>query len=320
MNEQEKINKKILDDVFSEDEKIQKIPKIAIALVLLFIFGSFFALVYYKEFLSGSTKNILLTNDHEINYTDDNDSFELDNDFDQDGLSDKEEKKYGTNYKIADTDGDGYSDWEEIQNGFNPLGDGKMSNTPNIEGSEFIENNDKITALDDNKKVSFFASLISIIRKGGNSNISEKRWGIGTLLFIFLMTFLGFFVKLFFSSIFVNFAANIFNFESDLQKILPVVAIPIAFNTFISLILSLTQVFFTWPGLALIFGLLGWVGTIILYFVSFSQKFKTDFIDTLKVLLVAYIFIFLFSMLLSVILGFLGFFGMIVLFGDRMFF
>lgn len=42
-------------------------------------------------------------------------------DSDQDGLSDSEEKLYGTNPKNSDTDGDGYSDGAEIKSGYNPL-------------------------------------------------------------------------------------------------------------------------------------------------------------------------------------------------------
>ena len=42
-------------------------------------------------------------------------------DFDQDGLSNDEEKIYGTDPKIADTDGDGYSDGAEVRTGYDPL-------------------------------------------------------------------------------------------------------------------------------------------------------------------------------------------------------
>lgn len=41
---------------------------------------------------------------------------ELKNDQDQDGLTNEEEKKIGTNALEADTDGDGLSDFEEIKN------------------------------------------------------------------------------------------------------------------------------------------------------------------------------------------------------------
>ncbi|MFA4834115.1 MAG: L,D-transpeptidase family protein [Patescibacteria group bacterium] len=43
-------------------------------------------------------------------------------DFDGDGVSDKDEVEiYGTNPKIADTDGDGYNDWVELNTGYSPL-------------------------------------------------------------------------------------------------------------------------------------------------------------------------------------------------------
>ena len=43
------------------------------------------------------------------------------NDLDSDGLSDRMELNFHTNLTKADTDGDGYSDGIEIENGFNPL-------------------------------------------------------------------------------------------------------------------------------------------------------------------------------------------------------
>lgn len=42
-------------------------------------------------------------------------------DSDADGLSNEEEKIYGTDPEVADTDGDGYSDGVEIEGGFDPL-------------------------------------------------------------------------------------------------------------------------------------------------------------------------------------------------------
>jgi hypothetical protein len=42
-------------------------------------------------------------------------------DSDQDGLSDEEEKTYGTDPRNKDTDGDGYSDRVEIESGYDPL-------------------------------------------------------------------------------------------------------------------------------------------------------------------------------------------------------
>ncbi|HNU89793.1 MAG TPA: hypothetical protein PKJ11_00420 [bacterium] len=52
----------------------------------------------------------------------------VDLDSDQDGLSDADEINiYGTNPLKSDTDGDGYLDGDEVKNGYNPLGEGSLS-------------------------------------------------------------------------------------------------------------------------------------------------------------------------------------------------
>lgn len=50
-----------------------------------------------------------------------------DTDTDKDGLKDFEEEYFGTDINNPDTDYDGYSDYKEIQNGYNPLGEGKLN-------------------------------------------------------------------------------------------------------------------------------------------------------------------------------------------------
>lgn len=47
-------------------------------------------------------------------------------DSDNDGLTDAEEAIYGTDKNNPDTDKDGYLDGEEIENGYNPLGEGEL--------------------------------------------------------------------------------------------------------------------------------------------------------------------------------------------------
>jgi hypothetical protein len=47
-------------------------------------------------------------------------------DTDNDGLSNSEEKKYGTDPKNPDTDGDSYLDGQEVEAGYNPNGEGKL--------------------------------------------------------------------------------------------------------------------------------------------------------------------------------------------------
>ena len=52
------------------------------------------------------------------------DSSLLDND--NDGLSNLEEIEFGTDLNNPDTDGDGYYDGDEVDNGYNPLGEGEL--------------------------------------------------------------------------------------------------------------------------------------------------------------------------------------------------
>lgn len=80
--------------------KIKNIKLSSVVLVMLII-GSFAFFVSAQE-QSTTAKNIFL-------------------DSDQDGLSDAEEKTYGTNPQVADTDGDGYSDGAEVKSGYDPL-------------------------------------------------------------------------------------------------------------------------------------------------------------------------------------------------------
>ena len=47
-------------------------------------------------------------------------------DSDKDGLTVAEERFYGTDSELADTDGDGYEDGEEVRAGYDPLGPGKL--------------------------------------------------------------------------------------------------------------------------------------------------------------------------------------------------
>ena len=80
-----------------------KIKNIQLSLIVLFALAiasfSFFAMAEERV---ATNKNIFL-------------------DSDQDGLSDTEEKTYGTNPNNPDTDGDGYSDGAEVQSGYDPL-------------------------------------------------------------------------------------------------------------------------------------------------------------------------------------------------------
>lgn len=80
--------------------KILNIRRVIIVFAVLVIAG--FSVFVMAQENSSSSKNIFL-------------------DSDQDGLSDEEEKNYGTDPNNVDTDGDGYSDGAEIKSGYDPL-------------------------------------------------------------------------------------------------------------------------------------------------------------------------------------------------------
>ncbi|MBI4117898.1 MAG: hypothetical protein HY453_02370 [Parcubacteria group bacterium] len=60
------------------------------------------------------------------------------NDFDGDGISDVDEKLFATNPKVPDTDRDGASDGQEVQNQTDPLGEGNFSDSIRYKMSGFI--------------------------------------------------------------------------------------------------------------------------------------------------------------------------------------
>ncbi len=59
-------------------------------------------------------------------------SLNQDSDTDKDGLTDRLEEGVGSDKFKVDTDGDGYNDYEEIVNGFNPYGPGKLTTDPKL--------------------------------------------------------------------------------------------------------------------------------------------------------------------------------------------
>jgi len=68
------------------------------------------------------SKNYFIGGDGNSTYDPDN----PDQDFDGDGLTNAQEKVYGTDPLKSDTDGDGYVDGTEVLHGYNPLGPGKI--------------------------------------------------------------------------------------------------------------------------------------------------------------------------------------------------
>ena len=65
-------------------------------------------------------------------------------DLDRDGLPDATEKRIGTDPYNPDTDGDGYGDKAEIENGYDPRGEGRLGRDPLVAIDRAIINNEMI--------------------------------------------------------------------------------------------------------------------------------------------------------------------------------
>ena len=118
-NPEKKINKKI----------------ILLIIIILVIIGS--GAVYFL-FLN---KN----DDDGGSFLEENAEVEVDKEFDsdQDGLPDYMEEILGTDENNADTDGDSYSDFDEIKNGYNPLNDEKYTEEEWEAVEEMIKSEDE---------------------------------------------------------------------------------------------------------------------------------------------------------------------------------
>ncbi|QQR78488.1 MAG: hypothetical protein IPJ68_05435 [Candidatus Moraniibacteriota bacterium] len=93
-------------------------------------------------------------------------------DVDTDGLSNEEEKIYGTDPNVADTDGDGYSDGVEIEGGFDPLKPAPGDRVIPEEAIEAVGVSDTQTPNLTTKATNEFAALLE--EKGNSSEITNE--------------------------------------------------------------------------------------------------------------------------------------------------
>lgn len=101
-------------------------------------------------------------------------------DSDQDGLSDAEEKTYGTNPQKADTDGDGYSDGVEVKGGYDPLkpapGDKLINQAEKVTPSKNkTEETKKITGNNAKKDANLTENFSSKIAAAASSSDPNKQ-------------------------------------------------------------------------------------------------------------------------------------------------
>jgi len=87
-------------------------------------------------------------------------------DFDHDGVPDRDEIEiYKTDYKSADTDSDGYSDWVELNAGFSPLNPGKIK----LEDSDYDHD-----GLSDRMELNFGTDLSLVDSDGDGFSDGEE--------------------------------------------------------------------------------------------------------------------------------------------------
>lgn len=95
-------------------------------------------------------------------------------DSDQDGLTDSEEKAYGTDERNPDTDGDGYTDGAEVKAGYDPLikapGDKLTASVKGENTSSFSTNNPDENNEEKQNLTQEVAQKISILTNQNNSD------------------------------------------------------------------------------------------------------------------------------------------------------
>lgn len=133
---------------------------------------------YIKQFLL-IMACVLLASFNYLTYAETNDAnLETCNktiDSDCDGLIDSEEKLYGTDYVVADTDGDGYSDGIEIKSGYDPLkpapGDKivTITTTTDQTAEETASNNNNSS-----QTTAFSKKIIALVQEKGRSGITKE--------------------------------------------------------------------------------------------------------------------------------------------------
>ena len=105
------------------ERKINK-KIILLITVILIIIGS--SAVYFLFLNKADDDKLPIEENTEVSEGQKEIEIDKELDTDQDGLPDYIEKILGTDFDKIDTDGDSYSDFDEIKNGYNPLNDEKL--------------------------------------------------------------------------------------------------------------------------------------------------------------------------------------------------
>lgn len=91
-------------------------------------------------------------------------------DTDEDGLTDVDEEKYGTDKDNPDTDGDGYLDGDEVDNGYNPNGEGELPVILELDTTPMLDISGVIMESQDAKRIADMQQVQNALELYYNTN------------------------------------------------------------------------------------------------------------------------------------------------------
>ena len=156
-----------LDNFQSDNNDISKWQLILGGFILIVIIALSF--LFYKIQKNSSFSDVF---DNEINNILLQENYSLDDD--GDGLLNGEEDVWGTDSKKVDTDNDGYSDYDEIKEGYNPLGDGKLSSVELNQKKDIINQNS--LSIEKDTASIWLDSFLKRPRSDGKYNTLQERY------------------------------------------------------------------------------------------------------------------------------------------------
>lgn len=165
------------EPVISKPKKKVNKKTILLVAIILVIIG--FGVVYFLLLNKGDSSELLtegdvkILEDKEIKVEENKINKELDSD--QDGLPNHIEEILGTNFDEIDTDGDTYSDFDEVKNGYDPLNDKKYSEEEWEDLKEEIKRRDeglyiKMFTIEKEKKTINLSQLIEACKSIEDEN------------------------------------------------------------------------------------------------------------------------------------------------------
>ncbi len=218
-------------------------------------------------------------------------------DSDGDGLSDADEFFYGTNVNRADTDNDGYSDLQEINGGFNPLGEGKL----------LIKKREE--EIDSKKEIGQVASYQSNTKNVLNNpvlflqNKVKGYLNIGSMIMLFVRL-LFFIVTIAIFAFILRFVLNkFFHINADFETALTIATLQTLSHTFIDYAAGVVLFFTGSSLLSLPLSLFSIILSFFMYNYILKSFLKTTTAQNVGIIIVTGLTMILVTFIITIILG-----------------